>query len=328
MSIHSVVIIGSGPAAHTAAIYAGRAALKPVLFEGEMAAGVAAGGLLTTTTDVENFPGFPDGIAGLDLTDRLRKQSEKCGTTIYTKTVARVDLSERPFKVYCEDETEPMLTQSIIVATGSSPRTLTCPGASKFWQHGISTCAVCDGALPLFRNQVLVVVGGGDSACEEAMYLSKHASRVLLVHRRDKLRASAAMIARVAANPKIECVWNSEITEICGDKLVKSVILRNTIDKDAELRTIEVRGVFVAIGHVPNTGFLGGQVALDSDGYIITRSGGFTNVEGVWAAGDVQDRHYKQAVTAAASGCMAALECERWLGGHLGLAGQAKPPPT
>lgn len=310
---HRVAIIGSGPAAHTAAIYAGRAALKPILFEGEMAAGIAAGGLLTTTTEVENFPGFPDGISGIELTDRLRKQSETCGTTIVTKTVEKVDLFARPFKVFCEGESEPTVVEAIIVATGSSPRLLTCSGATKFWQKGVSSCAVCDGALPIFRNQVLAVVGGGDSACEEAMYLSKHASRVLLIHRRNELRASATMAERVLANPKIEPVWDSEIAEICGDKLVKSIVLKSTKDSKAEPRTIEVRGVFVAIGHVPNTGFLNGQVKLDSDGYIVTRSGGFTSVEGVWAAGDVQDRHYKQAITAAASGCMAALECERWL---------------
>ncbi len=335
MSIKSqVAIIGSGPAAHTAAIYTGRANLAPHLFEGEMAGGIAAGGLLTTTTTIDNYPGLP-GVRGLDLTDTLRRQSEECGATIVEKTVTRVDLSARPFKIWCEGEDgaddKPYLqAAALIVATGAAPRLLTCPGAKELWQHGVSTCAVCDGALPMFRNKVLVVVGGGDSACEEALYLTHHASKVLLVHRRDTLRASTAMSTRALAHPKIQPIWNAEIAEICGDGSVESVVLNITeTKKDGKegetkeetkeeetkvtQRTEEVAGVFVAIGHVPNTGFLDGQLGLDAEGFIETGHDLTTSVEGVWAAGDVQDRRYRQAITAAASGCMAALECERWL---------------
>ncbi|MBL8020197.1 MAG: thioredoxin-disulfide reductase [Leptospirales bacterium] len=309
-----VIIIGSGPAGHTAAIYAARAGLTPVMYEGFMAGGVAAGGQLTTTTEVENFPGFPDGITGPELMDRMRTQSQKYGTTIHTETIERVDFSSRPFKVFSQnDPATAILAQSVIIATGATAKTLPIQGFGEYWQKGISACAVCDGSLPIFKNVPLFVVGGGDSACEEATYLSRFASRVYLVHRRDKLRASTIMQDRVLSNNKIEILWNSEVSAASGDgKKLGSVTIHHLLNGGNENR--DAGGLFFAIGHKPNTDVFKGLLDMDADGYLLTKPGtAQTNVEGVFAAGDVQDKRYRQAITAAGSGCMAALEAERWL---------------
>lgn len=313
--IENVVIIGSGPAGFTAAIYAARANLHPVLFEGFMAGGVAAGGQLTTTTEVENFPGFPEGIGGPELMIRMREQAEKCGTTIVTETISKVDFSSRPFKLWREgaETEEPLLAAAVIVATGATARRMNLPGEDVYWQKGISACAVCDGALPLFRNNPLVVIGGGDSACEEATYLTKFASKVHMIHRRDALRASKVMAERVLAHPKIEVVWDSVPVETKGDgKLLKSVAVQNV--KTGAVTELPATGLFYAIGHKPNTEPFAGQLDLDEAGYIKTIPGTpRTNIEGIFAAGDVQDHVYRQAISAAGSGCMAAIEAERWL---------------
>lgn len=307
---HKLVIIGSGPAAHTAAIYAARASLSPLLLEGFMAGGVAAGGQLTTTTDVENYPGFPEGIDGSALMDLMRKQSIRFGTQILTETVTRVDFSKRPFTIVTDERA--VEAETVIVATGATAKRLHVPGEEKLWQNGISACAVCDGALPIFRDKVLAVVGGGDTACEEASHLSKFGSEVLLIHRRDELRASKIMQKRVFNNPKIRMVWDTALESAHGDDLLQSLKLRNL--KTGEVSTIEAGGLFYAIGHIPNTSFLAGALALHENGYVKTTPGTTeTSIPGVFAAGDVQDDRYRQAVTAAGSGCMAALEVEAWL---------------
>lgn len=311
--MENVVIIGSGPAAHTAAIYAGRAKLNPVVYEGMMAGGVAAGGQLTTTTEVENYPGFPDGIGGPELMVRMREQSIKCGARILTETVDKVDLRQHPFRVLSGAKF--VETKSIIIATGATAKRLGIPGEEKLWQKGISACAVCDGGLPIFRNKTLVVIGGGDTACEEALYLTKFAGKVILLVRRDVLRASKAMQERVFADKKIDVRWNTNALALVGEKKLDAVKAKN--NKTNEELTIEAGGLFYAVGHQPNTAFLNGQVDLDDVGYIKTVPGTTrTNVEGVFACGDVQDKVYRQAVTAAGSGCMAALEAERYLAEH------------
>ncbi|KAJ2773014.1 thioredoxin-disulfide reductase [Coemansia nantahalensis] len=314
--MHSkVAIVGSGPAGHTAAIYAARANLEPVLFEGMMAGGVAPGGQLTTTTDVENFPGFPQGIMGGELTDRLREQSERFGTEIITETITRVDLSARPFRLWREDGAEdaPDTCDALIVATGATAKRLHIAGEDTYWQRGMSACAVCDGAAPIFRNRPLVVIGGGDSACEEAMFLTKYASHVYLAVRRDALRASSIMARRATNNAKITVLWSTHVIEAKGDgKVLTHVVLQDA--KTHETRDLEVAGLFYAIGHTPNTAFLQGQLDTDETGYLLVRPGStLTNVRGVFAAGDVQDKHYRQAITAAGSGCMAALDAEKYL---------------
>lgn len=308
-----LVIIGSGPAAHTAAVYAARAELKPLLFEGLMAAGVAAGGQLTTTTEVENFPGFPEGIEGPELMERCRAQSLRFGTRVLTETVAEVDLSQRPFRIRGEDGTT-VLAEALVIATGATAKRLDIPGArdGELWQRGISACAVCDGALPIFRGQPLFVVGGGDSAMEEAGFLSKYGSTVTLVHRRDSFRASRIMQQRLLANPRIDTLMNHAVVEARGEGRLQTLVLENTVN--GERQELPAGGLFFAIGHLPNTAFLGGQLELDADGYIVTRPGSsLTSVPGVFAAGDVQDKTYRQAITAAGSGCMAALDAERFL---------------
>lgn len=313
--VSSVVIVGSGPAAHSAAVYAARAGLKPVLFEGLLANGVAAGGQLTTTTDIENYLGFPDGVNGLELTETFAKQSKRFGTEIRPLTVSRVDVSERPFKVWTEGaEGGPPAARAaaLIVATGASPKRLPAAGAEDYWQKGVSTCATCDGYF--FRRKSVAVVGGGDSAAEEALYLAKLCSKVFLVHRRSTLRASAIMADRVKAHPNIECVWDSVVKEVRGDgKRVTALLLGDAVGGGRPDRELPVSGVFVAIGHTPATAFLGGQLATDADGYLVVDAANATSVPGVWAAGDVADRKYRQAIVAAGAGCVAALEAERWL---------------
>eukprot|EP00842_Homolaphlyctis_polyrhiza_P002176 jgi/Hompol1/295/HPOL_005272-RA len=316
---HKVVIIGSGPAGHTAAIYLARANLEPVMYEGFLAAGIAAGGQLTTTTEVENFPGFPDGLSGPELMDKMRNQSIKFGTKIITETIARVDLSQRPFKLWregAEEEHQAILADSVVVATGATAKRLFIEGEDVFWQAGISACAVCDGAVPIFRNKPLVVVGGGDSASEEATFLTKYASKVYVLVRRDKLRASKVMADRLLKHPKVEVLWNKVPIRAEGDRLLKNLVIEDTVT--GERSNLAVNGLFYAIGHKPNTDIFAGQLDLDETGYVKVYSNNgtpstYTNIPGVFACGDVQDHTYRQAITAAGSGCMAALDCERWL---------------
>ncbi len=342
--MEKVVIIGSGPAGWTAAIYAARAELKPLVFEGAITeenrlAGTLPLGQLALTTEVENFPGFPagnleaylddaidpqrrammpahskHGVSGPELMELMRQQAVNFGTRIVTDDVVDVNFECHPFKVTASSG-ETTQTLSVIVATGARANYLGLPSEEKFKNRGVSACAVCDGALPRFRNKPLVVVGGGDSAVEEATYLTKFASRVYLVHRRDKLRASRIMAKRAMENPKIEILWNTVLEEVLGDDQhgVTGVRLRHKVD-DTTLE-LEVAGVFLAIGHTPNTDFLKGKLELTDKGYIrwTTPFRTYTSVEGVFAAGDVADDYYRQAVTAAGSGCMAALDAERWL---------------
>ncbi|KAF5099131.1 hypothetical protein D0Z03_001079 [Geotrichum reessii] len=314
-SHHRVVIIGSGPAAHTAAIYLSRAEIKPTLFEGMLANGIAAGGQLTTTTDIENFPGFPEGISGSGLMDNMRAQSVRFGTEIITETISKVDLSQRPFKLWTEwnEDSEPMTADAIILATGASAKRLHLPGEETYWQKGISACAVCDGAVPIFRNQPLAVVGGGDSAAEEALFLTKYGSKVYVIVRKDYLRASTIMAKRLAAHPKVEILYNHVTKEAKGDgKLLNALSIENV--KTGETRDLEVKGLFYAIGHIPATAIVQGQVDTDEEGYIKTVPGStLTSVKGVFAAGDVQDKRYRQAITSAGTGCMAALDAEKLL---------------
>ncbi|MBB1543845.1 MAG: thioredoxin-disulfide reductase [candidate division SR1 bacterium] len=310
MTHKKVIIVGSGPAGHTAAIYAGKALLEPLMFEGFMAGGIAAGGQLTTTTVIENFPGFPTGIDGSELMMHMRQQSLNSGTQIQTLTVDSVDLSSKPFKVNVGNET--YTADTLIIATGATAKRMGIKGEAEFWQKGISACAICDGGLPIFRNKKIVVIGGGDAAMEEAIHLTHFASEVVVLVRRDALRASKAMQERALNNPKITFMRNTEAEEAHGDKLLTGVSVIN--NKTGEKSLIECSGLFYAIGHQPNTSFLNGQLELDEAGYIKTQPGTTqTSVAGVFAAGDVQDKKYRQAITSAGSGCMAALEAEKYL---------------
>ncbi len=307
--IEKVVIVGSGPAGHTAALYAARANLSPLMFEGQFAGGIP-GGQLMITTEVENYPGFPKGIQGPDLMQAFREQSLRFEARIFTEDVTAVDFSKQPFTVGSSERS--VQTHAVIIATGATARRLRLPSEERLWNRGISACAVCDGALPIFRNKVLIVIGGGDSAVEESTYLSKFASKVYLIHRRDTLRASKIMQQRLFDNPKIEVVWNSLPVDVLGEQMVTGVRLEDVVSH--RQRDLACGGLFYAIGHEPNVAVFRGQIELAPDGYVITAPGTTkTSVEGVFACGDVQDRYYRQAITAAGSGCMAALDCERWL---------------
>ncbi len=305
MADRKVVIIGSGPAGLTAALYAARANLKPLLIEG-----LEAGGQLMLTTMVENWPGFRDGIMGPDLMTEMRAQSERFGTEIIQGNVTSVDLQHRPFTIAIADGRK-ITSEALIIATGASAKWLEIGSDKKLSGHGVSTCATCDGYF--FRGRPIAVVGGGDSAMEEAIYLTKFASKVTVIHRRDSLRASKIMQDKAFANAKIEFIWNSEVADVkdVTKGEVTGIVVRNL--KTGSLSEVPLDGVFIAIGHIPNTSLFKGQLELDPSGYIITHAGSRTSVPGVFAAGDVQDHVYRQAITAAGSGCMAAIDAERYL---------------
>lgn len=335
MAVENLIIIGSGPAGHTAAIYAARALLQPLMFEGFLAWGIAAWGQLTTTTEVENYPGFPTGIGGPELMANMRQQSLHAGARIETKTVDRVDLSAWPYKVYVGNDV--LETKALVISTWAVAKRLYLPGEETYRQKGISACAVCDGGLPLFRNKPLVVIGWGDSACEEANYLAKFGSKVYLLVRKSALRASKVMQERIKNNPKIEIMRNTEGVEVLGDERVMTHLkIMNNQTKEEKL--LEANGLFYAIGHKPNTDFLAGQVLIDEVGYVQVKPGstkvykpkniwdhvevplewevdlhGYELIPGVFAAGDVADKKYRQAITSAGTGCMAALEAEHRL---------------
>ena len=307
--VKNVVIVGSGPAGHTAAIYAARANLSPFMFEGYVMGG-SAGGQLTTTTEVENYPGFPEGIGGPELMQLFRKQSERFGTEMVQEDVTSADFSQRPFVL--KSENREVLAHSVIISTGAIAKRMGVPNEEKMWNNGMSACAVCDGALPMFRNQPLMVIGGGETAGEEATYLTKFGSVVYMVHRRDELRASKIMQERALKNPKLEIIWDTVLEDAIGEDYLTGARLKNV--KTQEVREMEVTGLFYAIGHTPNTSIFNGQLDLDDAGYIKVKAGTQeTNIEGVFAAGDVHDHKYRQAVTAAGTGCAASLEAERWL---------------
>ena len=335
---HRLIIIGSWPAGHTAAIYAARADLQPLMFEWFLAGGVAAGGQLTTTTVVENFPGYPDGIQWPELMDNMRQHSLNAGTTILTQTIDRVDLSVRPFHLW--SWSSEYTADAIIIATGATAKKLDVPGVDKYRMRGISGCAICDGSLPMFRDKVIAVVGWGDVAVEEATHMAHFGSKVVMLVRSDKLRASKAMQEKLFANPKIEIMRHSELTEVLGDgKVINGIQIVN--NQTQEKTQIDVWGLFFAIGHTPNTAFLDGQIPTDENGYLYTfgriahehitgekaisperleelrgqtHYTTSTKIPGVFAAGDVADKKYRQAITSAGTGCMAALEAERYLG--------------
>ena len=311
-----VVIIGSGPAAWTAAIYAARAQLAPVVFEGEVQGTELPGGQLMLTTEIENFPGFPSPITGPDLMARMREQAEHYQTRIVSELVTEVDLSQRPFRI-TSSYSGSVLARSLIIATGAKAKWLELANELRLAQQGggVSACAVCDGALPHYRNKVLAVVGGGDTAMEEALYLTKFAQKVVVIHRRDRFRASKVMADRLLTHAKVEVVWNAAVTEVIGEQEIRAIELTDTVT--GAQRTMEVGGLFIAIGHEPNTKFLGGQLDLTAHGYIkVAPWRTCASVDGVFAAGDVIDDYYRQAITSAGSGCMAALEAERWLAHH------------
>lgn len=301
--VENVIIIGSGPAGLTSAIYTSRALLKPFMIEGE-----EVGGQLMTTTDVENWPGEPEGIMGPDLMVNIKKQAERFGTRFLARNVTKVDVTSRPFKVWVGDDL--YQAHALIISTGASAKYLGLESERKFLGRGVSACATCDGAF--FRNQEVVIVGGGDTAMEEATFLTRFASHVTIIHRRDSFRASKIMADKALKHPKISVMWDSEITHIAGDKSVQTIDIKNL--KTGEMQTKKVDGVFIAIGHQPNTHLFKGILDMDETGYLKTKPDStYTSVEGVFAAGDVADHVYRQAITAAGTGCMAAIDCERWL---------------
>jgi len=310
--VENLVIVGSGPAGYTAAIYAARANLQPLLITGFERGGIP-GGQLMTTTHVENFPGFPDGILGPDLMDLMKAQAVRWGTHLLEADADAIDLTQRPYRIEADGQT--ILSHAVVIATGASANRLGLPSEETYWSRGISACAICDGATPQFRNAELAVVGGGDSACEEAVYLTKYGSHVHLIVRSDQFRASAAMADRVLANPAITVHWNSAVEDVNGSEWMEGLILRDRITEGT--RSLAVKGLFYAIGHTPNTDLLSGQIELDSKGYLVTAPGRpETSVEGVFSAGDVADAEWRQGITAAGSGCQAALAAERWLSHH------------
>ncbi|MEY2627816.1 MAG: thioredoxin reductase [Actinomycetota bacterium] len=306
---HHVLIIGSGPAGLTAAIYTARANLSPFVIEGEPSSTTdQPGGQLMLTTEIENFPGFPEGIMGPELMGRFREQAGRFGATFLTEKVKRVDFSQRPYRVWTHDKE--FTADAVIVATGAQSLMLGLPNETHLVGHGVSTCATCDGFF--FRGQEIAVVGGGDSAVEEATFLTKFASKVTIIHRREELRASKIMRDRAHANEKIEFRWNSQVVELKGTEKLEGLVLKDTVT--GELSEMKVGGLFIAIGHQPNTSLFSGVLDMEESGYLLTRSGSsITNIPGVFACGDVQDHTYRQAITAAGSGCMAAIDCERWL---------------
>jgi len=307
--IRDVIIIGSGPAGLTAAIYTARANMSPLVIEGEPSStSDQPGGQLMLTTDVENFPGFPDGIMGPELMSNFRAQASRFGAEFVTAKVTDVDFSERPFTIKVGDTS--YQAKTAIVSTGAQSLMLGLPNEERLIGHGLSTCATCDGFF--FRDQEIAVVGGGDSAVEEATFLTRFASKVYLVHRRDELRASKIMCERALENPKIEILWNSQVVEIQGDEKLSGVVLQDTVTEDT--RVLDIDGLFIAIGHRPNTDLFKGHLRLKDNGYLETQPNtSYTEVPGVFACGDVQDDYYRQAITAAGSGCMAAIDAERWL---------------
>jgi thioredoxin reductase (NADPH) len=306
-----VLIVGSGPAGLTAAIYSARAQLRPIVIEGEPSSTTdQPGGQLMLTTDIENFPGFPEAISGPELMMKMRDQAIRFGADLRVEKVHKLDTTQRPFRAWLGGDVEPSITaDAVILATGARSLMLNVPGEERYLSHGLSTCATCDGFF--FRGQDIAVVGGGDSALEEALFLTRFASSVTVVHRRDSLRASKIMQERAFAHEKIRFEWNTQVTEIFGDDKVMGIKVRDTLSD--EERVLLVTGVFVAIGHVPNTTLVTDQVDLEHNGYVRTSSGSFTNIEGLFAAGDVQDDIYRQAITSAGSGCIAAIDAERWL---------------
>ncbi len=314
MSSRNVIIIGSGPAGLTAAIYTARANLQPLIIEGEPSStSDQPGGQLMLTTDVENFPGFPEGIMGPELMTRFREQALRFGAEFITAKATKIDFSQRPFQVWVRDERYE--ADSIIVSTGAQSLMLGLDAEQRLLGHGLSTCATCDGFF--FRGQEIAVVGGGDSAIEEATFLTKFASKVYLIHRRDSLRASKIMQDRALNHPKIEMVWNTVVDDLLGDQVLEGAVLRDV--HSGATRTLPVTGLFVAIGHRPNTDLFRDVLDMEDSGYLITRPGSsYTNIDGVFACGDVQDHTYRQAITAAGSGCMAAIDAERWLEAHHG----------
>jgi len=306
-----VLIIGSGPAGLTAAIYTARAQLSPIVIEGEPSSTTdQPGGQLMLTTEIENFPGFPEGITGPELMANMRAQAARFGADLRVTKVQKIDATERPFRAWLTGDEEPSITaDTVILATGARSMMLNVPGEERLFSHGVSTCATCDGFF--FRGQDIAVVGGGDSAIEEATFLTRFANSVTLIHRRDTLRASKIMQERAFANEKIRFAWNAAVTEVLGDDKVSGLRIKDTVT--GEERTLDVTGIFVAIGHIPNTTLVSGIVDLEENGYVRTGVGSYTNIDGLFAAGDVQDHVYRQAITSAGSGCVAAIDAERWL---------------
>ena len=313
--MENVIIIGSGPAGYTAALYTARADLSPIVMEGELSPEILPGGQLMTTTEVENYPGYPDGVTGPEMMADLKRQAERFGARVLPKTITSIDFDGPPFTLYAGNESWD--TKSIIIATGATAKYLGLPSEQHFLNRGVSACATCDGALPRFRNKPVVVVGGGDTAMEEALFLARYASRVHIVHRRDQFRASKIMGDRALANEKIAVEWYSVVDEVLGNDQTGVTAVRIRDVNSNQTRTLDATGYFAAIGHKPNTDLFAGVLDMDESGYLITVPGStYTKIEGIFAAGDVQDKVYRQAVTAAGSGCMAAIDCTRWLEAH------------